>query len=115
MGRLVLQSILGSNNLPLYRLVLDFATNPLLTAMAKPGVTPIVWETKPRLAQGGKTVLEQLEGTGAQLLLEFLGTLVHTSIYLVHTLYLSYIHLHTKYILYLFHTYQHIPVHTFQL
>ncbi len=45
-GRLVLQSILGSNYLPLDKQVLCFATNQLLSAMAKPGVTPIVWETK---------------------------------------------------------------------
>jgi hypothetical protein len=43
-GRQVLQSILGSNNIPLYKPVLCFASNPLQTALAKPGVSPIVWE-----------------------------------------------------------------------
>ncbi len=43
-GRLVLQSILGRDDLPLDRPILDFNTNPLLTALARPGVTPIVWD-----------------------------------------------------------------------
>ena len=45
-GRQVLHSILGSDDLPLDRSVLCFATNPILSAMAKPGLTPLVWETK---------------------------------------------------------------------
>jgi hypothetical protein len=106
-GRMVLQSILGHDDLPLDRPILDFNTNPLLTALVRPGVTPIVWETKPRLSQGGKTVLEPLEGAGAELLMEFLGTSVHTRIYSVHTLNLSYILVHTS-------TNQYILVHTYQ-
>ncbi len=53
--------------------------------MAKPEVFPIVWENKPRLAMVGKTVLEPMNCAGAELLLEFLGTFVHTRIYSVHT------------------------------
>ncbi len=85
-GRQVLQSILGRDDVPLDRPVLCFATNPLLTAMAKPGVCPLVWETRARLATGGQTVLEPMEGAGAELLLDFLGTFVHTRPYSVHTL-----------------------------
>ena len=64
-GRQVLHSILGRDDLPLDRPIL-FATNPILGAMAKPGLTPIVWETKARLATGGKTVLESMEGAGSE-------------------------------------------------
>ena len=37
-------------------------------------MTPIVWETKARLAKGGKTVLESMKGAGSECLMEFLGT-----------------------------------------
>ena len=70
-GRQVLHSILGRDDLPLDRPILCFATNPILSAMAKPGLTPIVWETKARLATGGKTVLKSMEGAGSECLLEF--------------------------------------------
>ncbi len=107
-GRLVLQSILGSYDIPLDKPVPCFASNPLLTARAKPGVSPIVWETKLRLATGGKTVLESMEGARAELLLKFLGTFVHTRIYSLHTLHFAYILEHTEYILYIFCTYMYI-------
>jgi hypothetical protein len=70
-GRQVLHSILGRDDLPLDRPVLCFAsaTNPILGAMAKPGFTPIVWETKARLATGGKSVLESMEGAGSECLM----------------------------------------------
>ena len=73
-GRQVLHSILGRDDLPLDRPVLCFATNPILSAMAKSGLTPIVWETKARLATGGKMVLESMEGAGSECLMKFLGT-----------------------------------------
>jgi hypothetical protein len=107
-GRLVLQSILGLNDIPVDRPVLCFTSNLLLTAMAKPGVSPIVWETKPRLATDSKTVLESMEGAGAELLLEFLGTFEHTRIYSVHTLHFSFRLVHTQYKLYIFHIYMYI-------
>jgi hypothetical protein len=94
-GGQVLQNILGCNDIPLDRPVLCFASNPLLTAMAKPGVSPFVWETKARLSMGGKTVLEPMEGVGAELLMEFLGTFVHTRTYSVDTLHFSFIQVHT--------------------
>ncbi len=107
-GRQVLQSILGRDDIPLDRPVLCFAANPLLTAMAKPCVCPLVWETKARIAKGGKTVLEPMEGAGAELLMEFLGTFVHTRTYSVHTLHFSFIPVHTEYILYTFCKYKYI-------
>ncbi len=105
---LLLQSILGRDDIPLDRPVLCFASNPLLTAMVKPGVCPLVWETKARLAMGGKTVLEPMEGAGAELLMEFLGTFVHTRTHSVHTLHFSFIQVHTQYILYNFCIYKYI-------
>ncbi len=108
-GRQVLQSILGSDNIALDRPVLCFASNLLLTAMSKPGVCPLVWETKARIEKGCKTVLEPMDGAGAELLMEFLGTFVHTRTYSVHTLYLLYIQVHTQYILLNLSTYLYIP------
>ena len=105
-GRLVLQNILGRDDLPLDRPILDFTTNPLLTALVRPGVTPIVWETKPRLSQGGKTVLEPLEGAGAELLMEFLGTFS----YILSTYFTVFVHTCTY--KYKPETYNHILVHT---
>ena len=88
-GRQVLHSILGRDDIPIDKPVLCFATDPVLNAMAKPGVTPIVWETKARLATGGKTVLESMEGAGSECLMEFLGTFLYILstyfIVLVHT------------------------------
>jgi hypothetical protein len=43
-GREVLHNILGSDNIPADRLVLCFSSNPHLSSLAKPGVTPVVWE-----------------------------------------------------------------------
>ena len=105
-GRQVLHSILGRDDLPLDRQVLCFATNPILSAMAKPGLTPIVWETKARLATGGKSVLESMEGAGSECLMEFLGTFS----YILST-YLT-VFLHTCTYKYKPETYNHILVHT---
>ena len=91
-GRQVLHSILGRrDDLPLDRPILCFATNPILSAMAKPGLTPIVWETKARLATGGKTVLESMEGAGTECLMEFLGTLS----YILSTYFTVFVHTRT--------------------
>ena len=102
-GRQVLHSILGRDDLPLDRLVLCFATNPVLSAMAKPGLTPIVWETKARLATGGNSVLESMEGAWSECLMEFLGAFSYIlSTYLtvfVHTLTYKYRPVTYKYIL----------------
>ena len=73
-GRQVLHSILGGNDLPHDRQVLCFATNLILSAMAKPGFTLIVWETKAKVATGCKSVLESMEGAWTECHLEFLGT-----------------------------------------
>ncbi len=66
--------------------------------MAKPGVCSLVWETNARIAMGGKTVLEPMEGAGAELLMDFLGTFVHTRPYSVHILHFSFIPVHTQYV-----------------
>ncbi len=57
---------------------------------------------------GGKTVLEPMESAGAELLMEFLGTFVHTRPYSVHTLHFSFIPVHTQYIIYIFCIYKYI-------
>ena len=102
-GRQVLHSILGRDDLPFDRPVLCFATNPILGAMAKPGFTPIVWETKAKVAMGGKSVLESMEGAGSECLVEFLGTysyILSTYMYIfVHTITYRYQPFTYKYIL----------------
>ncbi len=105
-GRQVLHSILGRNDLPLDRPVLCFATNPILSAMTKPSLTPIVWETKARLATGGKSVLESMEGARSECLMEFLGTFS----YILST-YLA-VFVHTRTYKYKSGTYNYIIVHT---
>jgi hypothetical protein len=105
-GRQVLHSILGRDDLPLDRPVLCFATNPILGAMAKPGHTPIVWETKARMATGGKSVLESMEGAGCECLVEFLGTYS----YILSTYFTVFVHTCTH--RYKPEKYTHIFVHT---
>ena len=105
-GRQVLHSILGRDDLPLDRPVLCFATNPILGAMAKPGFTPIVWETKAKVATGGKSVLESMEGAGSECLVEFLGTYS----YILSTYFTVLVHTSTH--RYKPETYTHIFVHT---
>jgi hypothetical protein len=104
-GRQVLHSILGSNDLPLDRQVICFATNLILGAMTKPCFTPIVWETKARLATGGKSVMESMEGAGSECLMEFLGSFS----YILSTYFTVF--LHTCTYKYKPETYNHILVH----
>ncbi len=103
-GRQVLHSILGRDDFPLDRPVLCFATNPILSAMAKPGLTSIVWETNARLATGGKSVL--MEVARSECLMEFLSTFS----YILST-YLA-VFVHTSTCKYKSGTYNYIVVHT---
>ena len=61
--------------------VLDVATNPHLNLkdLVRPGVPPIVWETKERKGSFARSVLDPITIAGQECLLDFLGT-SHTKI-----------------------------------
>ena len=72
-GREVLHSILGRDIIAYDRPIICFHSNPHLACLAKPGVTPIVWETKLRMNLGCMTVLDPIENTWHDLLMDFIG------------------------------------------
>ena len=54
--------------------VIHIASNPHLQALARPGVLPIVWETKARKKNGvARSVLDPIAAAGQDPLLDFLG------------------------------------------
>jgi hypothetical protein len=55
--------------------VTDIATNPHLKDLVRPGVSPIVWETKDRKGSFARSVLDPITVAGQECLLDFLGTL----------------------------------------
>ena len=61
--------------------VIHIASNPHLQALTRPGVLPIVWETKERRSANARTVLEPISTAGQEILLHFLGNIVYTSTY----------------------------------
>ncbi len=54
--------------------VIHIASNPHLQALARPGVLPIVWETKARKKSGlARSILDPIAAAGQNPLLDFLG------------------------------------------
>ena len=54
--------------------VIHIPSNPHLQALARPGVLPIVWETKARKKNGVvRSVLDPIAAAGQEPLLDFLG------------------------------------------
>ena len=54
--------------------ILDIATNPHLQDLARPGVPPLVWESKERRkGTNARTVLDPIAVAGQEPLLDFLG------------------------------------------
>ena len=54
--------------------ILDIATNPHLQDLARPGVPPLVWESKERKkGTNARTVLDPIAVAGQEPLLDFLG------------------------------------------
>ena len=95
-GRKVMEAVLGR---PLSdKPVLCFSSNPVLAALVKPGKTPCVWETKARVDLGYESVVKTTDTAGQELLMDFIGKMVHTLFVLgtnlVHT---EYIFAHTQY------------------
>jgi hypothetical protein len=72
-GRTVPTRVLGPDPLDFGKPVFDFKDKAHLQALSKPGVPPVVWETK--LKPSTRTVLNPIENEGhdlAELLLDFL-------------------------------------------
>jgi hypothetical protein len=75
-GREVLHSILGRNDIPADKPVLSFFFNQHLSSLAKPGVTPVVSETKGRLTAGCKLVVATIESAGQEQFMDFISILM---------------------------------------
>ena len=55
------------------RQLIDVLANKHLSGLSRPGVPPVVWETKERHSARACTVLDPVATVGQRLLLEFLG------------------------------------------
>jgi hypothetical protein len=79
----VLESVLGHNDLATDKPILCFGSNEHLCSLIKPGVSPVVWETKDRLKAGCKLVVDTTNRAGQEL--HFIGTNkyipLHTSVF----------------------------------
>ncbi len=72
-SREVLTCVLAVKPSDFERPLIDIATNFHLSGLSRPGVPPIVWETKERHSTRARTVLNSVATAGQRLLLEFLG------------------------------------------
>ena len=59
-GRSVLSSTFGDENVPFDRPVIEIASNPQLAPLINPGAHPIVWETKFKREQSFRSVLDPI-------------------------------------------------------
>ena len=69
-GRTVLADVLGPSPIDFAKPIFNFKDNAHLSALSTPGRTPVVWESK--LKMKARTVLNQIENEGQELLLDFL-------------------------------------------
>ena len=74
-GRSVLSSTSGDENVPFDKPVIEIASNPHLAPLINPGARPIVWETKIKKpeAQNYCSVLDPISAAGQEQLCVFLG------------------------------------------
>ena len=72
-GQEVLTRVLAVKPSDFERPLIDIAANVHLSGLSRPGVPPIVWETKERHSACACTVLDPVATAGQRLLLEFLG------------------------------------------
>ena len=72
-SREVLSRVLGRGDLDWAKPLLEISTNRHLSALARPGVPNIVWETKERKSANARTVLDPITTAGQEILLDFLG------------------------------------------
>ena len=70
-GRTVLANVLGPSPIDFAKPIFNFKDNAHLSALSTPGRTPVVWESK--LKVKSRTVLNQIENEGQELLSDFLG------------------------------------------
>ena len=70
-GRSILARVLGPSPIDFAKPVLNFRENEHLSALSRPGSTPVVWESK--LKPNARTVLNPIDTEGQELLLDFLG------------------------------------------
>ena len=81
-GREVLTRVLGVKPSDFERPLIDIAVNVHLSGLIRPGVPPIVWETKELHSTRARTVLYPVATAGQRLLLRFLGMyFVYLSLY----------------------------------
>jgi hypothetical protein len=76
---MVMEAVLGRSLTD--KPVLSFSDNVVLAALIKPGKSPCVWETKPRLAESYESVLRTIDTghtAGQELVMDFVGKMVHT-------------------------------------
>jgi hypothetical protein len=74
-GRSVLDSTFGEQNIPFDNPVIDIASNPRLVPLINPGAHPraIVWETKLKREQSFRSVLDPISTDGQEQLCVYLG------------------------------------------
>ena len=72
-GRSVLTSTFGEDNVPFDKPVIEIASNPHLAPLINPGARPIVWETKLKRAQSYRSVLDPISTAGQEQLCNFFG------------------------------------------
>ena len=65
-GRSVLASTFGDQNVPFDKPVIEIASNPHLAPLINPGAHPIVWETKLKRAQSYRSVLDPISTAGQE-------------------------------------------------
>ncbi len=66
-GRSVLTSTFGEDNVPFDKPVIEIASIPLLAPLINPGARPIVWETKLKRGQSYRSVLDRWTRAALQL------------------------------------------------
>ena len=64
---------MGPQTIAFNKPIIDIAGNPHLAGLSRPGVPPIVWETKEKRTGLARTVLDPISTAGHELLVEFLG------------------------------------------
>ena len=72
-ARAVLTQILGKQDIDFDKPIIDIASNPHLSSLARAGVKPVVWESKERHEVGYRTVLDPIGTAGQEPLLGFIG------------------------------------------
>jgi hypothetical protein len=70
-GRSVLSSTFGEENVPFDKPVIEIVSNPHLADLINPGARPIVWETKIKKAQTYRSVLDPISTAGQEQLCVF--------------------------------------------